>query len=67
VEIAITINKIKTMKNVKNFEVFLNEARNQEATDIEKEIKLLQKENSKGFAAEIKKLKVRLAAINLSK
>ena len=55
------------MKNVKNFEVFLNEARNQEATDIEKEIKLLQKENPKGYAAEIKKLKVRLAAINLSK
>ena len=55
------------MKNVKNFEVFLNEARNQEATDIEKEIKLLQKENSKGFAAEIKKLKVRLSAIKLSK
>ena len=35
--------------------------------DIEKEIKLLQKENPKGYAAEIKKLKVRLAAINLSK
>jgi len=35
--------------------------------DIEKEIKLLQKENPKGYAAEIKKLKVRLAAIKLSK
>ena len=34
---------------------------------LQKQIKSLQKENPKGYAAEIKKLKVRLAAINLSK
>ena len=35
--------------------------------DIEKEIKLLQDENPKGFEKEIKKLKVRQAALKLSK
>jgi len=35
--------------------------------DIEKEIKTLQDENPKGYEAEIKKLKVRLATLNLSK
>jgi hypothetical protein len=35
--------------------------------DIEKEIKILQDENPKGYEAEIKRLKVRLAAFKLSK
>ena len=47
------------MKNVKNFEVFLNENKVADK-DIEKEIKLLQKENPKGYAAEIKKLKLKI-------
>ena len=62
---------IKSINDVEKFTKFeidadLNENKVADK-DIEKEIKLLQKENPKGYAAEIKKLKVRLAAINLSK
>ena len=63
--------RIKSINDVDKFTKFeidadLNENKVADK-DIEKEIKLLQKENPKGYAAEIKKLKVRLAAINLSK
>ena len=63
--------RIKSINDVEKFTKFeidadLNENKVADK-DIEKEIKLLQKENPKGYAAEIKKLKVRLAAINLSK
>jgi hypothetical protein len=63
--------RIKSINDVDKFTKFeidadINENKVADK-DIEKEIKLLQKENPKGYAAEIKKLKVRLAAINLSK
>tara|TARA_B110000091_G_scaffold196196_1_gene223423 strand:+ start:9 stop:1052 length:1044 start_codon:yes stop_codon:yes gene_type:complete len=62
------IKSINDVDKFKKFELDADLNENKVADkDIEKEIKSLQKENPKGYAAEIKKLKVRLAAINLSK
>ena len=62
------IKSINDVDRFKKFELDADLNENKVADkDIEKEIKSLQKENPKGYAAEIKKLKVRLAAINLSK
>ena len=62
------IKNINDVDKFKKFELDADLNENKVADkDIEKEIKSLQKENPKGYAAEIKKLKVRLAAINLSK
>jgi 3-polyprenyl-4-hydroxybenzoate decarboxylase len=54
------------MKELYRFKQFLTESTVADK-DIEKEIKKLEDENPKGFKEEIKKLKVRQAALKLSK
>tara|TARA_B110000196_G_scaffold140056_1_gene121321 strand:+ start:21 stop:359 length:339 start_codon:yes stop_codon:yes gene_type:complete len=54
------------MKELNTFRQYLTESIVADK-DIEKEIKKLEDENPKGFEKEIKKLKVRQAALKLSK